>query len=434
MRNRNMPAINVAALMAGLPAGVLCAPRNDAGDVEQLLAAVREELGKLSSDLNKTAEEALKQAKQAGTTTDEVKATADKLLTNQSALTAAQAKLEGKLEILETRNQDLDQMLAARRPGGADNPKSMGEQVAEAEALKAYAKAGSKGTIRVPVNMITSSPGSAGGLIVPDRETAIVGLPRRQMTIRQLLTVNTTASNSVEYSRQVTRSNQAAPVSEGAEKPESNYEWEEADALVRTIAHWVPVSRQAMDDAKQLQGEIDGELRHGLDLAEELQILKGSGIGQNLEGLVTAATAFAAAFSVVSETEIDLLRLAVLQASLAEFPADGIVLNPTDWARLELLKDGEQRYLFASIVQMAGPQIWGKPVIQTQSMEVDEFLVGAFLNAATIYDRMETEVVISSEDRDNFVKNRLTVRAEKRLALAIKRPAALVTGDFGNVT
>ncbi|MGZ0843134.1 phage major capsid protein, partial [Klebsiella pneumoniae subsp. pneumoniae] len=112
----------------------------------------------------------------------------------------------------------------------------------------------------------------------------------------------------------------------------------------------------------------------------------------------------------------------------------GIVLHPTDWARIELLKDGEFRYLFANVMQMAGPQLWGRPVVDTQSMDEDEFLVGAFRMAATIYDRMDPEVVASSEDRDNFIKNMITVRAEERLALAVKRGAALVTGDFGNVS
>jgi HK97 family phage major capsid protein len=60
--------------------------------------------------------------------------------------------------------------------------------------------------------------------------------------------------------------------------------------------------------------------------------------------------------------------------------------------------------------------------------------VGAFRMAGTIYDRMQTEVLISSEDRDNFVKNMLTVRAEKRLAFAVKRPAALIYGDLGLIT
>jgi HK97 family phage major capsid protein len=83
---------------------------------------------------------------------------------------------------------------------------------------------------------------------------------------------------------------------------------------------------------------------------------------------------------------------------------------------------------------MSGPQLWGRPVVATQSMTEDDFLVGAFRAAATIYDRMDPEVVASSEDRDNFIKNMITVRAEERLALAVKRPAALVLGDFGNVS
>jgi HK97 family phage major capsid protein len=183
-----------------------------------------------------------------------------------------------------------------------------------------------------------------------------------------------------------------------------------------------------------LAGEIDNELTYGLDLVEELQILKGDGTGQNLEGLVTAATAYSPAFTLSGSTMIDDLRLAILQASLSEYMADGIVLNPIDWARIELMKDGEQRYIFANVIQMAGPQLWGKPVVATNAMDEDEFLVGAFRMAATIWDRMETEFLLSSEDRDNFIKNMLTARAEKRLALGIKRPAALVAGDFGNVT
>ena len=57
----------------------------------------------------------------------------------------------------------------------------------------------------------------------------------------------------------------------------------------------------------------------------------------------------------------------------------------------------------------------------------------AFRVAATIYDRADTEVLISTEDRDNFVKNMITVLAEKRLALGVKRPGSLIYGDFGLV-
>lgn len=439
MFKRMMPAATLAALSATAPHAVLSAPRAEGatGDVAKLLADVNSQLVRIESDVKKSAEEALKQSKDTGTITLELKKTSDELLTAQKQLTDAQSKLTDRLEKLETRNTDLEQELAQRSGGGRDEVKSFGQKVAESDEIKAFVGNGCKGTMRLtmPIRQaITSVKPGGGGLIWSDRETEIVGLPRRMMTIRQLLSHATTSSNSIEYAKQTVRTNNAAPVSEGVQKPESAYAWDQADANVRTIAHWVPVSRQAMEDAGQLQGEIDGELRYGLMLAEELQLLKGDGTGQNLSGLVTEATAYSAAFAVTGETMIDTLRLALLQASLAEYPADGVVLHPTDWARIELTKDGEFRYIFANVMQMAGPQLWGRPVVPTQSMDEDEFLVGAFMMAGTIYDRMEPEVMASSEDRDNFVKNMITVRAEERLALAVKRPSALITGDFGNVS
>lgn len=439
MKRIAMPLVSLAAMMAARPEAAIGAPRAEAspGRVEELLKDVQAELKRVGDDVKRTAEDALKQSRDAGKVGDEVKAKADELMTNQRKLELAQEKLLGRLEGVETRNQDLEQQLAARRDGGRDDRKSFGQQVAESDEVKAFAAAGGRGTMRttVPVRQaITSLTGSAGDLVWSDRRDEIVGLPRRRMTIRNLLMQGSTTSNLIEYARQTGRTNAADVVSEGVQKPESSYAWEAASAPVRTIAHWVHISRQALDDARQLQTLLDGELRYGLAYAEELQILKGDGTGQNLSGLVTEATAYSAAFTPTSETMIDTLRLALLQASLAEYPADGIVLHPTDWARIELTKDGEQRYIFANVMQMAGPQLWGRPVVDTQAMDEDEFLVGAFQMAATIYDRMDPEVLISSEDRDNFIKNMLTMRAEERLALTVQRPAALITGDFGNVT
>jgi HK97 family phage major capsid protein len=437
MTKHFMPRASLAALMAARPHAVVGSARAegqfDPVKLEKLLGEVNSELKRVGDDVKKVAEQALSQAKDAGRATDDVKAKADELLTVQAKLGDAQKKIEQKLEALETRNTDLEQMVAARRGGGGTEAgKTLGQMVAESDEVKNFAaKMGAKGTIRVTVqNAITSATGSAGDLIESQRDPELIRLPRRQMTIRQLLSVGRTTTNSIEFARQTTRTNNAAVVAENTTKPESAYAWELDDAPVRTIAHWVPVSRNAMDDVPQLQSEIDGELRYGLDLVEEMEILKGDGTGQHLHGLVPQATEYAPAFAPTDETDIDTIRLALLQASLAFYPADGIVIHPTRWTRMELTKDGEQRYIFANVIQMAGPQLWGRPVIATQAMDEDEFLTGAFRMAAKIWDRMDTEVLISSEDRDNFVKNMLTVRAEKRLALAVKRPAALVTGAF----
>lgn len=68
-----------------------------------------------------------------------------------------------------------------------------------------------------------------------------------------------------------------------------------------------------------------------------------------------------------------------------------------------------------------------------QAIGVDKALVGAFDLAAQIFDRQDATVEVSTEDQDNFVKNKVTIRAEERLALAIYREAALVYGDLGRV-
>ena len=50
-------------------------------------------------------------------------------------------------------------------------------------------------------------------------------------------------------------------------------------------------------------------------------------------------------------------------------------------------------------------------------------LVGAF-NQAQVYRKSGITVAISTENEDYFIYNKLAVRAEERLALAVYRPAA----------
>jgi HK97 family phage major capsid protein len=137
-------------------------------------------------------------------------------------------------------------------------------------------------------------------------------------------------------------------VTEGTLKPQSELTFDDVTQAVVTIAHWVKASKQILADAPQLQSFIDGRLRYGLAYKEEQQLLHGTGTGGQIEGLVTAATAYAAPIALSGATMIDKIRLALLQAALAEFPSDGVVVNPIDWARVELTKDGEGRYIIGN--------------------------------------------------------------------------------------
>lgn len=423
----------LAAMMTTAPAALMSMPRADAtGDVAKLLKEVQGSVSSMREDLFPKAEKALKDAAKAGEISAELKAEIDKLLPQFNTFSQAQAKLEGKLEAMETRALELEQAVAEGGSARGGKSVSAGREVASSEELQAYLAAGRPGALEMGVKaQITTVTGSGGGLIWSDREPEPVNLPRRNLLIRSLLNVVATGqTGSVEYTRQTTRTNAAAMTEETTAAPASTFGWTKAEAIMRKIAHITHVSEEALADAALLEGEVNGELAYGLDLVEEQQLLTGNGTGQNLSGLITNATAFSAAAGLPNAQRIDRLRLAILQVTLNDYAADGIVLNPTDWAGIELLKDSENRYLFGVPGNPGNPALWRLPIVESNSMTVGSWLVGAMRMAATLYDRQETTLRISSEHGDNFVEGMLTMKATKRVALAVKRPASLVTGNF----
>lgn len=330
---------------------------------------------------------------------------------------------------------DLEQKMARRGSGGTKASESWGAQVAESDQVKALeAVTGSQpGRVKIEVKDITTASTSGGALDNTMRDPNINGLPGRTPRIRNLLTVLNTQSGNVEYVEQTTRDNNAAPQVEGALKAESDYAWELQNLPIRTIAHWTKASVQVLADAPQLRSIIDTELRYGLALAEDEQLLNGSGTGVNLNGLVTNATAYADPLSLASPTMIDTVGTGMLQVTLADYMPNGVVMHPSDWMRIRLSKDADGKYLLGDPQSNPNPLLFGLPVVATTAMAVDKFLIGDFRAAATLYDREGANVALSTEDGDNFVRNMVTIRCEERLGLAIKNATALSYGDFGNV-
>lgn len=345
----------------------------------------------------------------------------------KEAIAAAVDEARGQKEQIAV----LSQKMAEGPKLGSHHQKSWGEQFAGSEAVKNFSAEHSRpGLIRIEMKTtLTSAGGSAGDLVTPMRDN-LVPMPRRRLTIRNLLPTIRTTSNSVEYPKQTTRTNNAGMVAETTDKPESALAFTLVNTPVRTIAHWIPASRQVLDDAPQLKGIIDTELLYGLGLKEESQILLGDGIGQNLFGLVPQATAYAAPISVADVNIIDVIGLAALQLSQSDYIADSVVINSADWMRMRVLKNGDGDYILGDPTKDTAPVLWGLPVVATPSMTAGKFLVGSFQAAATLYDRWEPRVEASNTHSDYFTKNLVAILAEERLALAVKQSGALIFGDF----
>ncbi|SHI90907.1 phage major capsid protein [Wenxinia saemankumensis] len=351
---------------------------------------------------------------------------------------AKEAADEALLKMNELREQvsGLEQKMARGGAGGAPEEKSIGRRFVEDEDVKAWLDGNptaGKAEMRMKATITTATTdadGSTGEVINPVRG-AMRLLPERRLTIRDLLPQGRMTVGQFEYPQETGFNNNAAPVAEGAVKPTSDLQLAMKTANARVIAHLMKVSQQALSDVEMLRSLIDQRLLYGLDYAEENQILNGDGTGQNLSGLMVNSTSYAAPLTLGDETSIDRLRLAMLQAALTEFPATAHVMNPIDWAWVELQKDTDGRYIIGNPQGSIAPTLWGLPVLATQAMAVDKFLTGAFENAQ-IFDvwdsRIETGYV-----NDDFARNLVTLRAEKRLALAVYRPEGFIYGDFGRV-
>lgn len=334
-----------------------------------------------------------------------------------------------KFNELQAKLNDITQKLERPQDHPQESAQSLGQMVVESESFKnANMNASFRGSVRVtaPRSAITTT---TTNIVAPDRQAGIIAPPVRRMTIRDLLIPGTTDSNSIEFVRETGFTNNAKTVEEGAAKPYSDITFELVTSPVRTVAHLFKASRQILDDVSGLISYIDGRARNGLQLEEEKQLLFGNGSGSNVLGIVPQASSFTPSLSVDDATAIDRIRLALLQSVLAEFPSNGIVLNPIDWASIELTKDKEGRYIIGNPMDGATPRLWNLPVVETQAMKANNFLVGAFNMAAQIFDRMNMEVLISTENDKDFETNMITIRAEERLALAVYRPESFVTGE-----
>lgn len=393
-------------------------------EIRNLISEVRTSI----ADRDKLMQEAIKKAeddiKANGVISAEVKAS---LATQVTAATEMQGRL-----------QSIEQALAALKTEPDKKKRTtLGEAVLNDAKFKAWlGEAGTTPsgkiavTIKNAVTELGSGEGAAGEIIIPQRIAGWVTPPNRILTIRDLLPQGRTTSNAVEFVQETGFTNSAAPVAEGAQKPESSLEFTLRTSPVRTIAHWLQASKQVLEDIPQLESYINTRLTYGLKLVEEEQLLAGDGTGQNLLGLIPQATPYDTSRSKVGDTRIDIVRRAMTQLRLSQYQPDAVVLHPTDWEDIELQKNSQGTYIWANPRGLLGPTLWGLPVVESTSLAPGEFLVGAFRIAAQIWDRDDVQVDVSTEDRDNFIKNMVTIRVEERLALVVYRPESFIFGDF----
>ena len=308
---------------------------------------------------------------------------------------------------------------------------SWGEQFVKSARYADFA-GGNLNKLRVEVkNSLTGSDTN----VAPDRKPGIVAGASLPFSMEALLPSTTTSSNAIEFTKEASYTNNAAEAAEGASKAESALTWSLVNMPVSTVAHWIKISKQLASDAPALAAYVNTRMRYGVNQKVDTQLVVGDGTAPNISGTYDTGnfTAHGIADAALGATfkKFVLIRKVMAALYAAGYPADAIVLNPADWAamEIELLTTAAGHTLF-NVSDAGVPRLFGVPIVQAIGMAADTFQVGRFSEAYMVYNREGVVVEMSDSDSDNFTKNLITLRAERRLALATEKPAAVRGGDL----
>lgn len=217
---------------------------------------------------------------------------------------------------------------------------------------------------------------------------------------------------------------------EGAAKPQISF----ADPTAVTvaldkIAAFIKETDEYIDDAPFLASAINGRLLNYLGLREEVYLLT------KLKAASITADTTSWANSATAEAIADLIFKKIMKVQEdSGFPADAILMHPRTWEILRLGKDSNKQYYGGGyFADGQVRQLWGVPVYLSSFVAAPvsgsaagEIFVGAFKPCGSVVTKGGVSVEATNTDQDDFIKNRMTIRAEERLALAVRRPAGFV--------
>lgn len=329
--------------------------------------------------------------------------------------------------------------------GGTARLKSFGEQFVESDAYKAMLNGGMKGanwqseSIEIKTLLSEGTVGAPGGgnpfVATPTVIPGVVDIKLAPLTVASLMPNSTTGTPLIRYLMETMLTNAAATVAEGATKPESAIAFAKVDEVLHKIATLLPVTDEMLEDWQQAMSFVNSRLGLFVAIAEELQLLSGDGVGENLTGLLNraglAAPIAKGGVGFATENNMDAIYRQITHIRTTAFiEPDGIVIDPLGWQEIELSKTSQGTYLAGGpFVDVIIPRLWGLKVVVTPRMVASEALVGAFATCAAVFRKGGLQVDASNSHNDNFAKNLTTLRAEERVGLAVYRPQA-----FGVVT
>lgn len=331
--------------------------------------------------------------------------------------------------------------------GAKSDARSLGEHFVETvgDRLVSVKSEGGRFSVASPefkAATDTQTVGTAFAPVTTQVDTNMVQGVRRRLSIADLLAQGTLTGNAITYYVEGAMEGDFATVAEGAAKPQVHFaDPTTVTEALKKIAAFIKESDEMIEDLPFLVSAINNRLLYQLSLFEENQILAGDGVGTNLRGLLnrSGVQALGAITDARAGNADQIFRAMTSVTTGSGLDADGIVIHPTDYQAFRLNKDANGQYYGGGYFQgqygeggvVEQPPLWGLRTVVTPAIAAGTVLVGAFQQSSTLYRKGGVRVESTNSEGNDFTTNRVTVRAEERVALAVRRPAGLVKVTLG---
>ena len=382
------------------------------------------------------------------------KSIGDRISGIENSLSESVKKLNERVETLEKSSantvsdvRELMQKSVASEPTHASAPvrNTLGDKFVNSDAYKTFKSSPRDRKSGVRIELASPIGTTAGNSVsintyAPVTDVGIVTDPRAVLKIESLFSRATVAGSSYKYLKfgnTIGTSETAtgpAVVAEGAAKPETAYEGTIVLGSVDTIAHWTKLTEQFMEDDANIVSMINDDMVYELNKKIDVQLLSGTGSGQ-LGGMSLSAnhTDYSSLAGLASgDTLIDVVRKVYFTMRNAGIDNITLLLNPMDWSAVLGTKNANKDYLVPGIVDMAAQRLYGIPVILSSHVTAGTYFMGDFYMGGKIFERSGIALEMDRE-QDDFTKNLITLRVERRLGFTVVQPKAISYGTFAPV-
>jgi HK97 family phage major capsid protein len=310
------------------------------------------------------------------------------------------AELQQRLEVSRDHGHT-----ATRAPLPAVERTTWGQAFIESDQYRSYSGVGQSGRFPIEGYLDLRAPITTAQLDIPPFQWTPPQAAPPRSPLLELCSRVTVSSGVVDWV-QVGPDPVAAVVAEAALKPEAAITLTPQSAALDTLAHWVQITRQALDDAAYMRSLIETKLRRGLVAKAEA----------DMAAAIIAATLPTA----TGDDLMAAIRVGIGTVESAGYVPNAVALNPADFAALDIAVMGATNN---------GPTLtssfWGLTPVAAASITAGTAVVGDFTAGATLFDRGVTNVFLSDSHAALFISNILVILAEARLKSAVTEPAAL---------